>query len=260
VENWVVDELLFNLSLFKKQDLKIVSIMSTGQIPLWLPQSKHFRFENFVIETDSSNSHMLDSLRNYVLKAETPPFYFYGKSGAGKTHLQLAASNLSKDLGVRNTVYFDCSATGVEPDMLLSAIDAQCLCVDNVHEWSGNVDAEQCLFAIVEKAKNSNKCLILSSTSAPSETDFLLADLVSRLSSGLVFKLETLDDKGKMIALRQGIEARNLSVDDKVLKHLVTHFSRDNHSLFRAIEKLDKASMVEQRKLTIPFVQSVLLA
>ena len=100
--------------------------------------------------------------------------------------------------------------------------------------------------------------MIISSKTLPTDSQFDLADLVSRLSSGVVFEIKSLDDQGKLQALSQFIETRNLQVEQKVLEYLITHFSRDNHSLFQAIDQLDKASMIEKRRLTIPFVQKVL--
>lgn len=232
--------------------------MSSGQIPLWLPQAGHSRFDNFHFEKDSTNALLIENLRNYLLHGDATPFFMYGESGAGKTHLHIAVASLSRELGNNDTVYFDCGSQNVSQEMLLMCLESSCLCLDNIDLWAGDDAAEQAIFAVVEKAKNSEQRLIVSAKSNPVDNQFKLADLVSRLSSGVVFQLNSLDDKGKLEALRQSVIGRNLTVEDKVLQHLLTHFSRDNHSLFSAIDRLDRASMVEKRKLTIPFVQQVL--
>ena len=232
--------------------------MSSGQIPLWSPQAGYSRFDSFQAETDSSNALLVENLRHYLLHGDATPFYFYGETGSGKTHLHIAAANLSRELGNNNTVYFDCSSQTVSHEMLMMCMDSQCLCLDNIDVWSSNSSAEKSIFAIVEKAKNSDQRLIISAKSKPQDSQFKLADLISRLSSGVVFQLNTLDDVGKLKALRQNVNDRDLKVDDKVLQHLLVHFARDNHSLFEALDTLDRASMVEKRKITIPFVQKVL--
>ena len=232
--------------------------MNSGQIPLWLPQANHSRFDNFEVQADSPNKIVVENLRNYILNPDTTPFYLFGDIGAGKTHLLLAAANLSRELGIQDTIYFDCASESVSPDMLISCMQSSCLFVDNIGVWIKDDMGEQALFSVVEQAKNTRQRLIVSSKLSAKNCQFTLADLVSRLSSGVVFQLELLDDEGKLNALQQDALERNLKVDDKVLQHLLTHFARDNHSLFSALEKLDRASMIEQRKLTIPFVQQVL--
>jgi len=45
---------------------------------------------------------------------------------------------------------------------------------------------------------------------------------------------------------------------DEVVMYLLKRSPRDMNSLFALFEKLDKASMVEKRKLTIPFIKDYL--
>lgn len=239
--------------------------MSSGQIPLWSPQAKHSRFDNFQVELESVNALLVENLRDYILHADTTPFFISGESGSGKTHIQLAATNLSRELGFSDTRYVDCRSASVHYSMLDGCMEASCLCLDNIDAWSGNAAAEQALFAVVEKIKNAPnnipnnaQRLIVSAKKSPKNNDFSLADLVSRLASGVVFELTTLDDVGKFKALQHNVNERNLKVNNKVLHHLLTHFARDNHSLFSALDKLDRASLIEKRKLTIPFVKEVL--
>ena len=232
--------------------------MNSSQIPLWLPQANHSRFDNFEMQINSPNKVVVENLRKYILDSDTTPFYLFGESGSGKTHLLLAAANLSRELGMQDTIYFDCASESVSPDMLGSCMQSACLVIDNIDAWVKNKEGEKALFSVVEQAKNSQKRLVVATRSSVKNNQFTLADLVSRLSSGVVFQIELLDDAGKLRALQQDVLARNLKVDDKVLQHLLTHFARDNHSLFSSLEKLDRASMIEKRKLTIPFVQQVL--
>ena len=234
--------------------------MNSQQLPLWSPISNQSKFDNFQVDLDSANKLLVESLRQYILQVETTPFFFYGESGSGKTHLHIAAANLSRELGYSNTIYIDCASESTNHNMLTMSAESQCVCLDNIDAWSENEEAEQAIFSVVEQAKqvDSKQCLIISAIQAPKHNNFKLADLVSRLSSGVVFELTSLNDTGKSKALRQRFQERNLNVDDKVIQFLLTHFARDNHSLFSALDMLDKASLIEKRRLTIPFVQKVL--
>jgi DnaA family protein len=47
-------------------------------------------------------------------------------------------------------------------------------------------------------------------------------------------------------------------ISPQVGHFLLTHFDRDLPSLWALLDKLDKASLAAQRKLTIPFLKQVL--
>jgi len=64
-----------------------------------------------------------------------------------------------------------------------------------------------------------------------------------------------LSDKEKQYALQQRAKNRGLDLTDDVVTYLLKRSTRDMGSLFTLFEKLDKASMVEKRKLTIPFIK-----
>jgi DnaA family protein len=45
---------------------------------------------------------------------------------------------------------------------------------------------------------------------------------------------------------------------DQVANYLLTHYPRDLFELFNRLDDLDKAAMAQQRRLTVPFIKSVL--
>jgi DnaA family protein len=85
-----------------------------------------------------------------------------------------------------------------------------------------------------------------------------LQDLRSRLMWGPVFQLQPLKDTDKFEALRLRAKQRGLELPQNVAEYLMRHFPRDLFGLFEKLDKLDMASMAMQRRLTIPFVKSVL--
>ena len=89
-------------------------------------------------------------------------------------------------------------------------------------------------------------------------TDIQLADLRSRLATGLIYQLETLDDTAKQQVLIVQAQARGLELPEEVAQYLLRHQSRDMRELIQLLQQLDKASMIEKRRLTIPFVRQVL--
>ena len=85
-----------------------------------------------------------------------------------------------------------------------------------------------------------------------------LPDLLSRIQSGLIHIINDFndDDLRRMLQFRSNL--RGMYLSDEVAKFLLTRLSRDSKTLIDALETLDTASLREQRRLTTPFVKSVL--
>ena len=70
--------------------------------------------------------------------------------------------------------------------------------------------------------------------------------------------LPVLDDAGRAELLRQRAAARGLDFDDAALEWLLRRASRDLGNLTAIFERLDRASLAAQRRLTVPFLRQVL--
>jgi DnaA family protein len=73
----------------------------------------------------------------------------------------------------------------------------------------------------------------------------------------LVFQLHALGEDGLQNALRQEIEQRSLRASDDVVAYILRRYPRRMSVLKRVVDSLDKASLSEQRRITIPFVKRV---
>ena len=183
--------------------------------------------------------------------------YFYGSSGAGKSHLLFAALRRAKELNAK-TSYLSLSDDYVSADML-AVVDVQNLvCIDDVDAWAGSKEKERALFTLFEQVKHAGGQLLISATRPPDVAEFVIPDLVSRLSSGLIYPLHALDDEQRFEALKMRAKARGLSISDDSVRYLMSRSSRDTGELFEMLDKIDHASLVEQRRVTIPFLQKLL--
>jgi DnaA family protein len=64
------------------------------------------------------------------------------------------------------------------------------------------------------------------------------------------------DDKAEALVKRAKMRGLELSIE--CARFLLTRLSRDMRALLDVLDKLDHASMVQQRKLTIPFIKVTL--
>ena len=100
--------------------------------------------------------------------------------------------------------------------------------------------------------------MIVAANLAPKSLGLFLPDVVSRLVSGIVFQMQPLSDEEKLQVLIMRAERRGMTLSEEVGKFILNHCPRHMSTLFAALDALDKISLATQRKLTIPFVKTVL--
>ncbi|MFT7527071.1 MAG: DnaA family protein [Arenicella sp.] len=225
-----------------------------SQIPLPLNLGDKATLDSFWV---GHNTELVNAIKASVETGEPRLVYLYGPSSSGKSHLLFAAMKLARE-EVVNTSYVSLLDSNVGPEML-DAIDvAHLVCIDNLEAWAGDADKERALFSLFEQVKHANGQMLISSCQAPELCGFSLADLISRLSSGLVYPISELSEQQQFEAIKMRSNNRGLTISDDAVKYLLSRSSRDTGELFALLDEIDQASLIEQRKLTIPFLQSVI--
>ena len=100
--------------------------------------------------------------------------------------------------------------------------------------------------------------LLASADSSPQNLPVSLPDLGSRLGWGPVYQLRPLTDQQKIEALTKHAARRGLDLPADSARYILHHAVRDMASLVRILERLDQASLAAQRRLTVPFIKTVL--
>ena len=132
------------------------------------------------------------------------------------------------------------------------------VCIDSVQKVVGNSGWEEALFHLFNRVKASGNRMLMAARSPPVNIEFSLADLRSRLTSGLIYQVKPLTDEQKLQAIQLRAKNRGMQMDRDLAKFIITRSSRDTRCLFRSLDKLDEASLHHKRRLTISFVKQVL--
>lgn len=231
------------------------NISGTGtQIPLPLNLGDKANFENFWI---GHNHELVTAIKSRVLTGEPGVLYYYGPHSSGKSHLLFAAMRLARD-EVVNTSYLSLDNPSVTTAMLAAADVEHLVCIDNLEEWAGDEQRERALFTLFEQVRHYRGQLLISASHPPDQCGCKLADLVSRLSSGLVYPLRALTEEQQFEAIRMRAQLRGLSIADDAIKYLLRRSSRDTGELFTTLDTIDRASLIEKRRITIPFLQALI--
>jgi DnaA-homolog protein len=231
-------------------------------MPLSLPQLTLALFENANSEladyVAGPNQLALDGLRRW-LDGEGPWFLLLsGRHGTGKSHLIRAAVQALGEQKSRAIYVPLREVIEFGPAILDELESVNFIAIDDIHLAAGNRSWEEALFNLFNRTEAAGASLLVSSRDGPLEFRFNLADLRSRLSSGLTYTLFDLDDADKQQALQKRAANRGLSMPDNVARYLITRLRRDMHELTVIFERIDAASLSAGRELTVPFVREVL--
>jgi DnaA family protein len=225
------------------------------QLPLTLRWPAPQRFDTYVA---GDNGASIALIRSTVEAPDAPWVFVNGPSGCGKTHLLIAACAAASERG-RTAQYLPLAKL---PDGRVATIrtlgGSNLLALDDIDALAGDRDAEHALFDLYNRCKVERSILLFGASKPPAQIGIGLPDLVSRLSACAQASLKPLDDDARREAVRQRTLSRGLVLDDVVLDWLFARTQRDLGSLTALIERLDRESLAAKRRITVPFLRSVL--
>ncbi|MCP4991988.1 MAG: DnaA regulatory inactivator Hda [Colwellia sp.] len=228
-----------------------------AQLTLMVQLPDDETFDSFKSDLNQS---IVSQLQTYIEQKQKTPhsFYLFGLSSVGKSHLLHASSSYAAQLG-KSSVCLSCAELKQLPVEVLDGLEQiDLICLDDIHLIAGDKHWEQAIFDLYNRVHEHNNYLLISGDESAQQLGISLPDLVSRLSWGLTEQIKLLDDDEKIVALQYRATQRGLFLSDEVVKFLLNRLSRDMGSLIESLDVLDKASIQEQRKITIPFIKEVL--
>jgi DnaA family protein len=233
--------------------------MNPQQLSLGVSLNDDATFENFYAPLATPNAQIVAALRQQIETANEPFIYLWGGGGCGLTHLLQAACHHAQTLG-KSFQYFPLrDLIGYAPHELFAGLESlDFVCLDGLDLVIDRPDWELALFNLFNALREAGKLLLIAAVQGPQELPVKLPDLRSRLQWGVTFHVHTLDDEQKQQALQFRARARGLELNDEVATYIIQRLPRDMNELFWQLNRLDHASLAEQRKLTIPFVKKVL--
>ena len=228
--------------------------MVQKQLTLDLHLRESYNFDNFIT---GDNALLLDLLNRMAGNRAEQQVYVWGATATGKSHLLQACCQLASGRQ-RSIAYVPLrQVIDYTPEVLDGLESVELVCIDDVQLVAGRRNWQEKLFDLINRLREADRQLLLAAELPANELDLELEDLRSRLNWGPVIQLKPLDDEQKQQALRLRAERRGFELPDKVAAYMLKNYSRDLSGLFDKLEQLDRASLAEQRRLTIPFVKSV---
>lgn len=226
-----------------------------AQLSLGLALRENATFAGFF---PGENLEAVQALQQSASGEGEPLIYLWGGRGCGKTHLLQAACHHAGERA-QAAAYLSMEQVGRLPVDVLEGLEGLPLvCIDDVHLVAGRREWEFALFDLFNRVRESGSHLVISACAKSADIGLQLPDLRSRLGWGVGFQLHALDDMGKVAVLRLQAGRRGLELAEEAGLYLLRRHARDMAGLMEILDRLDRASLAAQRRLTIPFIKTVL--
>ena len=219
-----------------------------GQLALPVSLADYATLDNFYAV---GNERVLTGL---CAEPAASAIWLFGESNVGKSHLLQAHCHSDK-----HCVYLTASVLLQMPASALDGFERYArVCVDDVHRLLGARDREVALFHLYNRLLDAGHSLVLTARQPAGAYDFALPDLASRLRSAMTLEVRALHDEGRLAALKLRARHRGFKLPSATGRYLLNHQRRDMKSLCQVLDTLDVASLAAQRRLTVPFVKTIL--
>ena len=226
------------------------------QIPLGISLRPGYEFASFFA---GSNQLALDMLKACGQAQGEQQIFLYGPESTGKSHLLQAACRQAA-VGNQQSAYLPLSQFSQQIEILQGLESLSLVCLDELDAVVGRSTSssewEEQIFHLLNRLRANHVFLLLAARVNPAALGIQLPDLESRLNWGPVIKLEALNDEQLRLALDARAKTLGLGLSGQVLDYLLTRGPRDTGKMFALLDLLDRESLAEQRRLTIPFIKS----
>ncbi|MFT3930316.1 MAG: DnaA regulatory inactivator Hda [Spongiibacteraceae bacterium] len=208
-------------------------------------------FSNFFVA--AANETVIHALRDW-LRRGTGLFYLHGVAQCGRSHLLQA---VCREV---DAIYLPLAELREQdPVQVLDALEnIPIICLDDVQAVIDDADWCEQLFHLFNRCIENGTRLLMSADRASANLSCALPDLQSRLQTGGDFRLQALSDDDLVLALQLRARERGIELGDEVASYILTRQARAFPALLLLLDRLDTQSLAEKKRITIPFIKSVI--
>lgn len=230
--------------------------MSASQLVLGVKLRDDARFDNFHGDRNAAAAARLRGI--FEQPSPVPAVLLCGDADTGKSHLLQAVCHLAERRGQSALCVSVEELLPFGPDALAGLENQSVICLDDLDLIAGRENWEEAVFHLYNRVNDRGGQMVISLSDVPGELPFLLPDLASRLRHGLTIQLGINRDADRLRILMARAEQRGLVFGDDVAVFILRRAPRKLGDLLAILDRLDENSLRAQRRLTIPFVKSVM--
>ncbi|MCM1345839.1 MAG: chromosomal replication initiator protein DnaA [Bacteroides sp.] len=197
------------------------------------------------------------------------PFFVFGPSGVGKTHLVNAIGLRIKELHPEMRVLYvsahlfmvqwtDAVRHNVRNDFIAFYQTIDVLIIDDIQELSGKTDTQNTFFHIFNHLQLNGKQIILTADRPPVSIVGLEDRLLTRFKWGLQAEIEKPTTSLRYSILSDKIHKEGLSIPENIITYISEHIDESVRDLEGIVNSLMAYSVVYNCDITMKLVNKIL--
>jgi chromosomal replication initiator protein len=235
------------------------------------PLSSRYTFEHFVIGKSNELAYAAADAVAQAPGKVYNPFFIYGETGLGKTHLMQAIAHeiLRHNANTRvlyigteqfTNEYIAAIQSRTTQDFRRRFRETDLLLVDDVHFLKGKEATQEEFFHTFNALYEAGRQIIMTSDRSPSEIPGIEARLVSRFQWGMVADIELPDLEHRIAILQHKAQMDHLeqTVPDPVIRFIAENVRSSVRELEGSVIKLLAYASLKHRDITVDLVREAL--
>ena len=226
-------------------------------------------FDTFVVGSNNQFAHGAA-----MAVAKTPaktynPFFVYGGSGLGKTHLLQAIGHyvINNQKAARvvylsseqfTNEFIDAIQHGTLVKFRKKYRHADMLLIDDIQFLGGKERSQEEFFHTFNTLHDGHKQIVLSSDRPASEIEKLEQRLVSRFEWGMTAELQPPDIETRIAILKKKAESLNIALDPWVIEFLADRIRNNVRRLEGALMRVASYKSLSDREITREVIENLL--
>jgi len=132
------------------------------------------------------------------------------------------------------------------------------VCLDDLDQIAGNPEWEEAIFNLYNQRQDLQLPIYFTAREVVKNIPFCLPDLASRLSLCLSFQLPVLGDNDLKAMMSLRASSRGIVINDACVDYMLVRANRNTNVLMDILQTIDQETLVHSRKVTVPFLKSIM--
>lgn len=261
-------ELVYSIARQEKETPKVAVPPAPEEAPLDPQLIPIFTFENFVEGKANKLARAVAlSITAQPGKQAFNPFFLYGASGVGKTHLVNAIGIRLKEQNPKmrvlfvpahifKTQYTDSVRRNTTNDFIHFYQTIDCLIIDDIQEIT-TAKTQEAFFHIFNHLGLLGKQIVLTSDKAPAQFEGIQERMLTRFRSGMVAEMQRPDVALRRAIISAKVRRDGLKIPAAVMDYIAQNVESSVRELQGIIHSLMAYSVVDNCEITLEMAQRI---
>ena len=229
-----------------------------------------YTFKSYIIGSSNELAHAASMAVIKDIGKKYNPFFIYGGTGLGKTHMMQAIGNEirekhGKQVNVKyipsekfvNDIVFAIKNKRME-DIKRMYRSVDVLIIDDIQFIAGKAASEEEFFHTFNALYDNDKQIILSSDRPPHETAILEERLRSRFSSGMIVDISYPDYEMRLAIIKKKLEQEHIRIPDPITEFIAEKMQKNIREIEGVLKKIMFYQDVKGLEVTKTIVEDII--